>query len=106
MNKTTVSTKQREMQSVKAGRKLIQQLLSAVTAGRPVEMDSIMKHELSTVPLSIVKVGGDMHSTSKTELTDILRGQMNIPSELPYESSKASFVCERKERIGHVASNP
>ena len=53
------------MKSVKADRKLIQRLLNAVTAGRPVEMDSIMKHELSTLPLSIAKVGGNMHSTSK-----------------------------------------
>ena len=39
--KTTVSTKQYIMKSVKADRKLIQQLLNAVTAGWPVEMDSI-----------------------------------------------------------------
>ena len=51
--KTTVSTKQHEMKSVKADRKLIQWLLNAVTAGRPVEIDSVMKHELSTVPLDL-----------------------------------------------------
>ena len=86
--KTTVSTKQHEMKSVKADRKLIQRLLNAVTAGWPVEMDSIMKHELSSVPLSIAKVGGDMHSTSKAELIDILKGQINIPSELPETDMK------------------
>ena len=92
--KTTVSTKQHEMKSVKADRKLIQRLLNAVTAGRPVEMDSIMKHELSTVPLSIAKVGGDMHSTSKAELINILKRQINIPSELPETNMKTCVLID------------
>ena len=92
--KTTVSTKQHEMKSVKADRKLIQRLLNAVTAGRPVELDSIMKHELSTVPLSIAKVGGNMHSTSKAELIDILKGQINIPSELPETDMKTCVLID------------
>ena len=82
------------MKSVKADRKLIQRLLNAVTAGRPVKMDSIMKHELSTVPLSIAKVGGDMHSTSKAELIDILKGQINIPSELPETDMKTCVLID------------
>ena len=94
LHKTTVSTKQHEMKSVKMDRKLIQQLLNAVTAGRPVEIDSIMKHELSTVPLSIAKVGGDMHSTSKAELIDILKGQINTPSELPETDMKTCVLID------------
>ena len=92
--KTTVSTKQREMKSVKADRNLIQRLLNAVTAGRPVEMDSVMKHELSTVPLSIAKVGGDMRSTPTAELIDILKGQINIPSELPETDRKTCVLID------------
>ena len=51
-----------------------------------------MKHELSTVLLSIAKVGGDMHSTSKAELIDILKGQINIPSELPETDMKTCVL--------------
>ena len=82
------------MKSVKKDRKLIQQLFNAVTAGWPVEMDSIMKHELSTVLLSIAKVGGDMHSTSKAELIDILKGQINTPSELPETDMKTCVLID------------
>ena len=92
--KATVSTKQPEIKSVKADRKLIQRLLNAVTAGRPVEMDSFMKHELSTVPLSIAEVGGDKHSTSKVELIDILKWQINIPSELPETDMKTCVLID------------
>ena len=56
-----------------------------------------MKHELSTIPLSIAKVGGDMHSTSKAELIDILKGQINIPSELPETDMKTCVLID-----GHV----
>ena len=76
--------------------KLIQRLLmiNAVIAGRPVEMNSIMKHELSTVLLSIAKVGGDVHSVSKAELIDILKGQINIPSELPEADMKTCVLID------------
>ena len=57
-------------------------------------MASIMIHELSTVPLSTAKVGGDMHSTSKTELIDILKGQINIPSELPEADMKTCVLID------------
>ena len=38
-------------------------LLSLASKGRTVEMGSILKHELSPVPLSLAKHGGDMNST-------------------------------------------
>ena len=53
-----------------------------------------MKHELSTVPLSIAKVGGNMHSTSKAELIDILKGHINIPSELPETDMKTCVLID------------
>ena len=73
---------------------MIQRLLNAVIVGWPVEMNSIMKHELSTVLLSIAKVGGDMHSTSKAELIDILKGQINIPSELLETDMKTCVLID------------
>ena len=79
---------------MKADRKLIQWLLNAVTAGQPVEMDSIMKHDLSTVLLSIAKTGGDMHSTSKAEVIDILKGQINISSEIPETDMKTCVLID------------
>ena len=66
--KATVSTKHNVQKTVKADRKLLQQLLNAVTVGPTVEMGTILKHELSPVPLSLAKHGGDMNSTQKSEL--------------------------------------
>ena len=61
--KATVSTKHNAQKTVKADRKFLQRLLNVVTVGRTVEMGSILKHELSPVPLSLAKHGGDMNST-------------------------------------------
>ena len=80
------------MKSVKADRKLIQRLLNAVTVGRPVEMDSIMKHELSTVPLSIAKVGGDMHSTSKVGCKQI-KNRSLYPHQQTHLPGQRKLVC-------------
>ena len=70
--KITMSTKHNVQKTVKAKRKPLQRLLNAVTAGRTVEMGTILKHELSPTPLSLAKHGGDMNSTQKSELINIL----------------------------------
>lgn len=56
MYKTTVACKQKENKSIKAGRKLLQQLLTASMAGRKIDMQEILQHELSNLPLSLAKV--------------------------------------------------
>ena len=70
--KATVNTKQNVQKTIKADRKLLQRLLNAATGGRPLEMMQILKHELSPVPLSLAKAGGEMNSTPKSELISIL----------------------------------
>ena len=72
MTAAAISTQQSTQKSIKADRKLLQRLLTAATAGRSVEMDSIVKHKLSPVPLSLAKPGGQMNSTPKADLINIL----------------------------------
>ena len=80
--KATVSTKHNVQKTVKADRKHLQRLLNAVTAGRTVEMGSILKHELSPVPLSLAKHGGDMNSTQTSVLINVLADGIRIPSAI------------------------
>ena len=70
--KATMSTQHNVQKTIKANRELLQRLLNAVTAGRTVEMGNILKHELSPIPLSLAKQGGDMKSTQKSELINVL----------------------------------
>ena len=86
--KATVSTKHNVQKTVKADRKHLQRLFNAVTAGRTVEMGSILKHELSSVPLSLAKHGGDMNSTQKSVLINVLADGIPIPSAIPEANTK------------------
>ena len=76
---------QQKCQIVKADRKLLQRLLTAAHAGRTIEIASILKHELSPVPLSLAKVGGAMNTTSKSDLMNLLTSDMGVgvPEILP-----------------------
>ena len=90
MYKTAISTQQSAQKSIKADRKLMQRLLNAVTAGRSVEMESILKHELAPVLLSLAKLGGQMNSTPKAKLVSILMAGISVPSDVPEADMKTS----------------
>ena len=78
--KVSVVSKQKG-QIVKADRKLLERLLTAAHAGRSIEIGSILRHELSPVPLSFAKVGCSMNTTMKSELmTDM---DVSVPEVLP-----------------------
>ena len=92
--KATVSTEHTVQKTVKADRKLLQRLLNVVTAGRTVEMGSILKHELSPVPLSLAKHGDDMNSTQKSELINVLADGIPIPSAIPEANMKTCVMID------------
>ena len=74
---------QNKNKSVKADRNLIQKLFNASQAGRSIEMQTILQHELSLVPLSLAKSNEQMNSTSKSALLQILSKDIGI--DVPYE---------------------
>ena len=78
MYQTTIQGKQNEQKFIKAGRKLLQQLLTVSMAGRQVKIDEILQHELSTLPLSLAKINGDMNFTSKSDMIDIVSGDIKF----------------------------
>ena len=64
--------KQNEKKTINADRRLLQQLLTASLAGRKIDLNKVLQHELSSIPLSLAKVSGDMNSTAKAELAKII----------------------------------
>ena len=70
--KMTFAGKQNEKKTIKADRRLLQQLLTASLAGRRVDLNEVLQHQLSSIPLSLAKVNGDMNSTAKAELAKII----------------------------------
>ena len=83
MYKTTIPGQNNAVKTIKADRRLMQRLLTAVSAGQPVELESILQHELTSIPLSFAKAGGEMNSISKSELIGILADGFNLLPDFP-----------------------
>ena len=71
--KMTFAGKQNEKKTIKAERRLLQLLLTASLAGRKVDLNEVLQHKLSSIPLSLAKVNGDMNSTAKAELYNTIQ---------------------------------
>ena len=68
--------------TVKADRNILQRLITAYEAGRPVDLKNIMRHELFVVPLSLAEVNGQLRSGSKEILATILTSDIACPNHL------------------------
>ena len=89
---TTLPVKQSEQKVIKADRKLLQHLLTASMAGRKISMDKVLQHELSSLPLSLAKLNGDMNSTSKSDMVDILTVDTEILHCIPIPAAHKTCV--------------
>ena len=86
-----------EKKTIKADCKLMHKLFNALQAGRKVEMEDILKHELSPVPLSLAKLSGEMNSCAKSNLLDILTKDidiLSIPTLEPEAGTKSCVVID------------
>ena len=83
MYQMTVPGKQNEQKVIKANRKLLQRLLTASMAGPQIKINEILQHELSSLPLSLARINGDMNSTSKSDMINILMGDIEVQHSIP-----------------------
>ena len=65
---------------IKVDRNILQRLITAHRAGREVNLENIIQHELMTVPLSFATTSGSLHSTNKAVLANILTQQVQLPA--------------------------
>lgn len=104
--KAKVITKQKEQKTIKADRKLLQRLLNSVSAGRTVDMTAVLKHELCPVPLSLATAGGEMNSTQKSDLLNILSDGLIIPAELPRTDLRTCVLVDGHALIQAIGKPP
>jgi len=81
---------------VKADRKLIQQLFNAPRAARNAQLETVLKHELSFIPLSLGKTDGMMNSTAKSDLLGIVSKNIGVdtPAVLPTFSGHGCVIID------------
>ena len=79
---------------IKVDRNILQRLITAHRAGREVNLENILQHELMTVPLSFATTSGSLHSTNKAVLTNIpvLTQQVQTPATVILDEPSCLLV--------------
>ena len=90
---TNIDTKAKsELQSIKSDSHLLHRLLNAARGGRKVDMESVLKHELSELPLSLVKRNGDINQPNKSDMIQLLTTKQGITISDSLEASHEPTV--------------
>ncbi len=78
---------------MKMDRRILQRLITAYRAGREVNLDIILKHELlMSVPLSLATTNGSLHSSNKYLLAEILAKDVPTPPNITLEGSSCLLI--------------
>ena len=88
-------------QVLKSNRYIFQRLITAYQAGRPVNLDKILSHEIVEVPISLAAENKSLRSGNKAILREALTKDVSCPSKT--ELSKASsskLVVDGQTLIG------
>lgn len=76
--------------------------MKIASAGRTVELEHVLKHELSPVPPSSENIEGEMHSINKAELIIVLMKGIDTLTKLPKCDMKACLLIDSHALIQAV----
>ena len=80
LNKPTNSKvkKMTKEASVKCDCQLFQRLLVAAESGRKIDLAKVMQHELTSYAISLTNIDGELNTTVKCALGQVLYGKTNV----------------------------
>ncbi len=78
---------------------LLQRLVMAYEAGRPVDLMNALRHELQLVPQSLTEADGSLRSGDDFSLLDKLSRGISRPSTLAYERNTSHLIVDGKTII-------
>ena len=62
--------------------------------GREIDLESILKHELAPVPLTLASANKKLKTTTKADLADILTQSIEVKEKIPSSSSPTSLLVD------------
>ena len=87
-----------EKKVIKADRRLIQQLLNTAQAGRNINMEDVLRHVLSPIPLSLASIDGKMNSVQKSDLLSLLPEKLSLETSTnlpqPKENKNSCIIID------------
>ena len=81
-------TKEKEKEVIlKADRSVLQRLITAYEAGRPVDLPKVLQHELMPVPVSLAETNRHLRTGNKAVLAEALLEGINCPASIKFEGT-------------------
>ena len=77
---------------LKADRTVLQRLITAYGAGRSVDMQMVMQHELVTVPIALAEMNGQLRNGARSILADVLLSGINCTESIEVEGSSCLII--------------
>ena len=77
---------------LKANRTVLQRLITAYGAGRSVDMQMVMQHELVTVPSALAEMNGQLRTGARSILADVLLSGINCTESIEVEGSSCLII--------------
>jgi hypothetical protein len=91
---------------MKADKNVLQRLVTAYAAGRDVDLDTILKHELLPVPVSLAEMNGSLRTGSKSLLADILTSNIECPATIDLEGRSSCLLIDGQARVVAIGKPP
>ena len=84
--------------TIKVDRNILQRLIVAYEAARPVDLPKILQHELMPVPVAIAELNGSLRSGNKAVFADVLTSNIDCPSDITHEG-RSCLVIDGQARV-------
>lgn len=84
---------------MKADKNVLQRLVTSYAAGRAVDLDNILKHELVPVPVALAEMNGSLKTGNKSMLADILTSDIECPATIDLDGRSACLVIDGQARV-------
>lgn len=78
--------------TIKVDRSILQRLITAYRAGRKINLENILQHELMSIPLSLATTNGCLHSTNKSMMVNILTTHVQTPIDITLPKNSCLLV--------------
>ena len=80
--------------TLKADRTILQRLVTAFQAGRKVDLQHVLQHELMNIPISIAKCDGSLRTGSQAILADVITRDVVCPAEVKVDQSNSCLIID------------
>ena len=93
--KVVKDTKDKDKKKIlKADRNVFQRLITGYEVGRPVDLSSVLKHELLPVPLSLAEMNGSLRTGNKSILADVLTEGIECPEVIKLHDTSSCLIID------------